>query len=396
MGWLLGAFVIIYTVASPFCGYLADRVARRYVIGSAVALWSVATALASRAPSFGPLFFLRGTVGVGEAGYNAAGQALLVDLFPPQRRNNVLALFNAAVPVGSAIGFVLGGLLPTLHFGGAQLGWRGACLWVGVPGLVLAACALMLPSPAPAARAVEADGKDSGIAGTLAAYKRFLTDRIYVTNALGYAMQCFALGGLSAFAPSYFIRTHHLEHKDAATLAGGIVVAAGAIGTLLGTVLADRLARGNLIRSYGLVTGVGYLLAGPILALGLFLPFKAAVALMFLSMVGTFLGTGPTNAICTERAPASHRASAFALLVVIIHVLGDAASPVAVGNAATWLETHGLDPDVALQRALVITCGALVVGGFLMFLCAYFAHHEGGADRARESLPKTEGNPAIG
>jgi MFS family permease len=392
-GWLLGAFVIVYTLASPPCGWIADRIARRYVIGTAVGLWSVATAAASRAPTFKLLFGLRGAVGVGEAGYNAAGQALLVDLFPKERRNKVLALFSAAVPIGSAIGFLLGGKLPGLVLAGSPLGWRGACLWVGLPGLALALASLWLPSPN------TAKGEASENGGTVDAYRRFLRDPIYMANALGYAMQAFALGGLSSFGTNFFMRTHGLAHDDASILAGGVVAVAGAIGTLAGSLLADALARGNLVRSYALVTGAGYLVAAPILAAGLFAGFRLSVACIFVSMIGTFLGTGPTNAICTERAPERHRASAFALLVVIIHLLGDAASPVVVGDASDWLHAGGADLSTSLQRALVLAPVALALAGVFMLLCAVAAHRAPpeptGAADALECRPEMEDGEAA-
>lgn len=420
-GLLLSIFVIVYMVSSPLCGWIADRVARRWVIGSAVALWSLATALGARAPSFPLLLSARGAVGIGESGYNAAGQALLADLFPVRLRNKVMAAFNAAVPVGGAIGYLLGGFLPELTFGGHELGWRGACLWVGLPGLLLAFAAIALPNPKPGSAEApaspeedptrpdsarpapdstpvsstpvtgaqpEAHGHPAG-GSPFPVYLELLRDRIYLTNALGYAMQGFAIGGLSNWAASFFIRTHSLPHNKADMLAGGVVAAAGLLGTIAGTFLADVLAKGNLVRSYALVTGVGYLAAGPLLALGLLLPFEPAIVCFFLAMVGTFLGTGPTNAIVSERAPAAHRASAFALLIVIIHLFGDAASPYVVGRVSASLTAGGLGEAQSLQRALILTPVALVLGGVLMVLCALAAHREGAGNGKREGAEKT-------
>lgn len=371
VGWLTSAFVIVYMAASPVCGWLSDRVQRRFVISGAVALWSVATAFASRAWSYPILLGTRGAVGIGESGYNAAGQALLTDNFPLERRNRVMAVFSLAIPVGAATGFVLAGVL------GSRFGWRGACLIAGAPGVLLAFASLALPSAKTAPKAAHPQG---GFGELLSQYLRFLRDPVYTWNAIGYAMQSFALGGLAAMAPMFLEVSHRFSRDDADFASGGLVAGAGLLGTALGALIADSFASKGLLRAYSLVTGAGYLLAAPLLAAGLWigridslgprLGSMPALACIFVAMVGAFLGTGPSNAIIAARAPASHRASAFALVVVMLHLLGDAPAPPLLGKLSDLAQHDGMGEGAALKLALLLTPVALLLGAAAMLVCA--------------------------
>lgn len=381
IGLLSSAFVIIYMLASPFAGYFADRIERRYVISLAVGLWSVATAAASRAATFPQLLGLRGAVGIGESGYNAAGQALLTDLFPDEKRNRVMAFFNLAMPVGSALGFLLAGQL----YDAFDHDWRKACLVVGAPGVLLAVLALFLPQPV-RAEGAPASGDAHGHGGhghgggaTLGAYLGLLKDRVFMANTFGFAMQSFVLGGLAQWAAPFLQRNHDMDLKKAATISGGMVVLSGLVGTAAGSLIADAVAKRGRIRAYGLVTGVGYLAAAPLLAIGLWIPSRdPALVCIFLALIGAFLGTGPSNAIVATRAPILYRATAFALVVFILHLFGDAASPPLLGWISTHFQAGGMAKGPALRTALYVTPVALVLGAVFMFACAW-AGSEGGS-----------------
>ena len=141
LGFVGTGFIIVYTFTSPFFGTLGDRRARPPLIAIGVALWSIATALAGFARGFGTLFTARSAVGVGEAAYGTIAPALLADFFPLEKRGRVLAAFYAAIPVGSAAGYVLGGIVDQ-HFG-----WRAAFWIAGTPGLLLSAFVLAVKDP---------------------------------------------------------------------------------------------------------------------------------------------------------------------------------------------------------------------------------------------------------
>src|SRR5207247_4879464 len=141
LGFLMSGVRFVYLLAAPLFGTLGDTRSRNRLLAIGVALWSVATALAGLARNYVGLFAARAAVGVGEAAYGTISPALLADYFPREQRGRVFAVFFAAIPVGAALGYVVGGLVD--HF----FGWRSAFFVAGVPGLLLAALALRLYDP---------------------------------------------------------------------------------------------------------------------------------------------------------------------------------------------------------------------------------------------------------
>src|SRR5216117_3495673 len=206
LGSLMTGFIIVYMIAAPLFGSLGDARSRTRLLGLGVAIWSVATALAGLATSYASLFAARAAVGVGEAAYGTISPALLADYFPRERRGRVFAVFFAAIPVGSALGYIVGGLVD--HY----FGWRQAFFVAGVPGLVLAALAVRLYDPprgaqdsaagvTPGAHAVSLGG------AARAAYAALVRNRPYVLTVLGYAAYTFAIGALAFWTrPSSSVR----------------------------------------------------------------------------------------------------------------------------------------------------------------------------------------------
>src|ERR1700723_1017891 len=129
---LMSGFLIVFALVGPIFGSLGDRRSRPRLIAFGVACWSVATALSGLAGNFAALFAARASVGVGEAAYVTVGPSLLSDYFPRDQRGRVMAIFFCAIPVGSALGYIVGGLM------GAHFGWRAAFFVAGIPGLALA------------------------------------------------------------------------------------------------------------------------------------------------------------------------------------------------------------------------------------------------------------------
>ena len=130
-GTLGTAFLVTYMLAAPALGWLSDRFSRWIIIGIAVILWSLASGASGLAATFGALFLTRVFVGIGEGGYGPAAPTVLADLFPLQTRGRIMAVFFAAIPVGSALGYVHGGWISE------HLGWRWAFYLVTPPGLLL-------------------------------------------------------------------------------------------------------------------------------------------------------------------------------------------------------------------------------------------------------------------
>src|SRR5882757_8040855 len=140
-GILFSVFIATYVVVSPLAGWLGDRRARFPLAAIGVLIWSVATFGSGLAPTLTVFLAVRALVGVGEASYAVVTPSLLADFYPVERRGRAMSMFYAAIPLGSAVGFGLGGVL------GQHLGWRPAFFFAGGPGVLLAVALLFLKDP---------------------------------------------------------------------------------------------------------------------------------------------------------------------------------------------------------------------------------------------------------
>src|SRR5688572_2850465 len=250
-GLLAPAFLVTYLCSAPILGFLADRFSRWLVVGVCVILWSLATAASGFAATFAALFVTRIFVGIGEGGYGPAGPTILADYFPVGMRGRVMAIFCCAIPVGSALGYVLGGLI------NYQLGWRWAFYLVAIPGIVLGLLCFLQRDPRTAA--VLARSERGG--ARWRAYMALARNRAFAINCLAQTAMTFALGGLAFWMPAYLI--FRKQPPELATpIFGGITVVGGLLSTILGGIAADRLQK-RFSGSYFLVSGVGMLLAFP-------------------------------------------------------------------------------------------------------------------------------------
>jgi MFS family permease len=348
LGLLQSGFIVVYMLASPAFGMLGDRTSRPRLIAAGVFVWSVATGLAGFARSFASLFVARATVGVGEAAYGTISPGLIADLFPRSARGRVMAIFFAAIPVGSALGFVLGGLVD--H----AFGWRAAFFVAGVPGLVLALLCLRLPDPP---RGAQDDlAAPAPAPGPTAAYRDLLRNRSYVLTVLGYAAYTFALGGMAFWMPAFLERSRGVPPAQATVQFGAIVVATGLVGTFVGGWLGDLLLR-RTAQAYLWVSSVSALLAAP-LAWVAFVDPRPPVYLTALvaAELLLFASTGPINSNIVNVVQPRQRASAVALSILSIHLLGDVPAAPLVGRIS---DASSLDRAVLIMPVAVLVAGAV-------------------------------------
>jgi MFS family permease len=354
LGWLMPAFMLVYVVAAPAFGSWGDRGSRTRPIALGIFVWSLATVLSGLAHSFPQLLAGRALVGIGEAAYVAIAPALLADCFPRAGRSRVYAVLNMAIPVGAALGYIVGGQVSN-HFG-----WRAAFFVAGVPGLVLALTVLRLPDPPRGAQESPiASGSTAG--GPLEIYLRLLRRVPYMVVVLGYAAYTFGLGGLAFWMPSFLERVRHVPHAEATTVFGLIVIATGFVGTFVGGWLGDWLLKRNR-EAYLWFSGVVTLAAAPCALLALTAPapgvyYPATVAAELL----LFMSTGPINAAIINIAGPLERASAVALSMFAIHLLGDVPSPLIIGRVS----------DVSsLGQAVLVVPVAVTVAGVVWLIAA--------------------------
>jgi len=159
-GAIATIFMVGYFITAPVFGYLGDRFSRRWLIALGVVVWCAGTMLSGTAHSLAALVCFRILVGVGEASYGTLSPGWIADLYPPERRNNALSVFYVAIPVGSALGYIVGGALA------AAYGWRIAFMVAGLPGLILTAALLFQREPERGAGEGEPTADCSGCATT--------------------------------------------------------------------------------------------------------------------------------------------------------------------------------------------------------------------------------------
>lgn len=310
-GLLGDAFFVTYMVSAPILGFLADRFSRWIIVGSAVILWSLASGGSGLAATFAILFATRILVGIGEGGYGPAAPTIISDLFPIETRGRVMAVFYTAIPVGSALGYVIGGLV------GAHLGWRWAFYLVTPPGLLLGLLCFWQRDPRVAPdHLVQKSARRS-----VRDYLNLFRTRSYLINCIAMTLMTFVTGGLGFWVPAY-LRYRGQSPAVGMTIFGLITVVAGLVATLLGGVIADKL-RPRLPGSYFWVSGIGMLIACPIFIVALYIPFPAAWIAMFLAIFFLFLNTGPSNTALANVSLPAVRATAFAANIFVIHAFGD-------------------------------------------------------------------------
>jgi MFS transporter, Spinster family, sphingosine-1-phosphate transporter len=361
LGSLMSGFLAVYTLTAPVFGALGDRRARPKLIAFGVACWSLATALSGFAGSYIVLLAARASVGIGEAAYGTIAPSLLSDYYPVARRGRAMAIFFCAIPVGSALGYMVGGVV------GARFGWRAAFFVAGIPGLALALLCLRLKDPprgsqdqvgpagGPGAVATEPNKGSLG-ADTRATYRLLLKNRPYVFTVLGYAAYTFAMGGLAYWMPAFLERVRGISPEKSTLQFGEIVVITGFLGTFIGGWLGDYCAKYSK-QAYLVVSAVATLLAVPFVWFALTATSNTTYLIcMVIAQLLMFLSTGPINASIVNLVLPTQRASAVALEVFAIHALGDAVSPYLIGAVS---DASSLAQAVKIVPAAVVVAGAL-------------------------------------
>jgi MFS transporter, Spinster family, sphingosine-1-phosphate transporter len=386
IGVLSMAFMVVYMVGAPLFGRLAERRSRWMLIGVGVVLWSLASGASGLAGSFVALLLTRCFVGVGEAAYGPVAPALLSDFYPVKVRGQVLAWFYMAIPVGSALGYVLGGAIAHSAIGewGARVlgihaeSWRWAFYLVVLPGLGLGLWSFLMREPP--------RGQADLVTGTKPAtvhwrdYAVLFRTPSYVLCTLGMTAMTFAIGGIAFWMPFY------LKHRPGASgpvevIFGGLVCVAGLTATLLGGLVGDKL-RARFSGSYFLVSGLAMLIGFPFMLAALRAPFPAIWGLLFVTSFCLFFNTGPTNTILANVTHPSLRAGAFALNIFIIHAFGDVLSPVVIG-----ILTDRYDMNLAFNVVGVM----FVVAGVLWLLGTRFLQRD--TEMATKRLGGTNHEP---
>jgi len=373
-GLLTSVFFIFYMIAAPFMGPLSVKYSRKAVIIVGAIIWSGATLLTAFTKNFDELLIRHTLVGIGEASFVILSPTFVADMFPEDKRGRVMGVFYLAIPVGSALGFLVGGVL------GPKYGWRVPFYVGAAPSLLLAFLLLFIPEPplgqfdepgkVPEPSELSSEPAQ-GVVGYLIRgwqWTRALVDSLihnpaFITATLGMAMMTFALGGLQVWFPTFLHRVHGYTLGQAGALFGISTMLNGLVASVLGGWISDRLLQRTAAAHY-LVSAVSLGLGIPAMCVALFTSGKLMVAGIFLAEFLLLLNTGPLNAAVINAVGPHVRAMALAVNIFIFHLFGDVPSAALIGY---------LSDRYSLQLAFVAPVITIALSSAILFYGMKFA-----------------------
>lgn len=370
------AFALLYTTLAIPIAWLADRFSRVWIMTTALTLWSGFTALCGFAGGFSALFLARMGVGIGEAGGVAPAYSMLADYFPKHQRARALAAYAFGIPLGTAAGTLVGGLL-AVHFG-----WRTAFIVVGVIGVALAPVFRLIVRDPRRGGADMAIGDTTTVQAPAAPLREVV--RVLAAKpsfwllSFGAASSSVCGYGVALWLPSFFMRSLGLTLRETAWYYSGIAFFGGLMGIWLGGAVADRLGAKSKA-GYPLTPAIAFLISVPCFLLAMNsgslvggLGGQASLALAFaIFLIPTGLNLawlGPITAAVQHLAPAPMRTTASALFLLINNLLG-----IAVGTYYFGLISDLLKPTFgaeSLRWSIYTGMGFYLVAALLFFLAS--------------------------
>jgi MFS transporter, Spinster family, sphingosine-1-phosphate transporter len=351
IGYLTSAFLGFYMIAAPFVGPLADRYSRKLIIALGAMFWSSLTLLTAVTHSYTELLVRHTLVGIGEATFVTIAPTFVADLFSEEKRGRILGVFYLAIPVGSAAGYLLGGNLAPHH------GWRYPFYVAAAPGFLLALAVLFLKEPE---RGQFDSVKETPERGTILGLAR---NPAFLTATFGMAAMTFSLGGIQVWMPQFLYSERHYSLEAANFTFGIIIVIDGIVASLAGGWLGDYLLP-RMKSSYYVVSAVSLGLGVPVMIVALFARGGAMVPAIAVAAFLLLLNTSPLNAAVINSVGAHVRATAIAVNIFIIHILGDVPSPTMMG----WVADKR-----SLQAAFILPVIAMVISSAILFYGMRFA-----------------------
>jgi len=348
--WSIVAFVFPVSI-------IVDRWSRKKTIGVMALLWTVATVACAFTRNFSQLLFARAWIGIGEAGYAPAGTAMLSGLFPEEKRSRMMGFWNMSIPLGTAIGIGLGGLIAT-HWG-----WRHAFGLVAIPGAIVAILfffvkdykTVELVKTQDPARQVKTKMSKTDI------FWEFMRTPSLILTNIGFIGCIFVNNAIIFWLPTYFHRTQGISISDAGMKTSGIMILA-LVGLPLGGWLADVWFK-KQVRARLLFPAITTILNAIALYIAFFLLEGKAQYIVFLS-VGV-LASAFAPAAITVTQEVIHpglRAISYSICVVVQNLLGASMAPIVIGKLSDMSD---------IQTAMSILPAFLVVSA-VMFLAGSF------------------------
>ncbi|MCI5047055.1 MAG: MFS transporter [Aquisalinus sp.] len=374
------AFALFYTFLGIPIAALADRKSRTWIMTIALSVWSAMTALCGLAQNFLQLFLARLGVGVGEAGGVAPAYSLISDYFPPNQRARALSVYSFGIPIGSALGIILGGILTDI------IGWRSAFIIVGVLGLLLAPIfRLTMREPKrgqydpPSAKVEPAPFRE--VVDLLLQKRSFwlLSIGAASSSMMGYGLIFWlpsffvrsfgeALPEFMSFIPSFLLPAEPTQLSYAAYFYGTILFVGGLIGIWAGGFLADKFGQRSKA-AYALIPAWAFVATIPFFLIGVLTNELLFVFLSFIVIQALVLAwLGPVLSAFQHLVPPNMRATASAIFLFINNLIG-----IGLGNLAIGVISDSLSAtmgDESLRYAIL--CGVVfyILAALFLFMTA--------------------------
>jgi MFS family permease len=351
-GMLMSAVYWAIVILTFPVSLIVDRWSRTKTIGIMAIMWSMATALCALTGNYVQLFMARLLIGVGEAGYAPGGSAMISGLYPIEKRSKMMGLWNASIPLGTAIGVLLGGIIAT------RLGWKHAFGLVAFPGLIVAILFLFVKDYKTvdlsfidkANQKIKMEKKDM--------IKEFLTKPSIIYTYFGIAAVVFVTTSLITWLSTYFQKMRMLPEDKAGTMASAIMVLA-LVGAPLGGILTDRW-RKTQFNARLLLPAISTLISAVLLFLALDL-FGGAIQFAALLIMGItiMMFISGAAAVTQDVIHPGLRATSYAIAVVVQNLLGSSMAPLVVGKIYDLSN---------IKTALSILPFVLLLGAFLFYM----------------------------
>lgn len=350
---LLGgiAFAIFYTFAGIPIARWADVGVRKNIVALALVVWSVMTIFTSTAKGFGTLLIARIGVGIGEAGCSPPIHSLISDMYPEEERGTALSTYALGIPIGAAVGTLLGGWI------GEYFGWRMAFMVVGMPGIIVAAVVFFTVREPPRGHSEPDHVQVQKDLVPLGETIKFLWSlKAFRHLSFAGAMHAFVGYGVGLFIPAFFMRVHGFGLAETSTYLFFIGLT-GMIGTYLGGYLGDRMGKKDK-RWYMGVPGIATIISVPFAIL--FYTTGDPMLAIVLAIPGAILGPmylGPTFAMTQTLVPPAMRSTASALLLFVLNLIGLGLGPVFAGFLSDTLRPEYGEESIRYSLLILAVAG---------------------------------------
>lgn len=370
------AFAVFYTFFGLPFARIADSRSRRGLIAFGVAFWSGATAACGVAKVYWHLLLARIGVGVGEATLTPAANSLIADYFPKEKLGRALAVYSLGIPLGSALAFILGGVVVDLvndlppqevPLVGRTYGWQLAFLIVGLPGVLMAALMFTVKEPF---RRGRLEGESISSRGLpLRRVLAFMTNHGRAYTALFFGPACLALiyYGIMLWIIAFYTRTYGISAGDAAMLFGVVLAVFGIAGIMLGGAWADRrIASGQSDGPLRVLFWAALMTLPTGIAFPLMPDLWSATIIMSLTILAVNLPVGTAYAAIAAITPNEIRGQAAAIYLFILNLIGLGAGPSLIAAFTDYFYQNEafLNYAIATTTAIVapIAAGLFLIG----------------------------------